>query len=273
MKQNSGQRIDLDSLKTEHSGLKGLFELLLRRFKVAMHITTMIPVYLFACAVLSFSLIPAVSIFRYAQEQAVNQPFYLQNIFFAFALGAGFFSYGFSLIFIVPTINYLIGGRLKEWRGPYYSFESLRWFLHNGLTYLVRFTFLEFVTPSPLGILFYQMMGMKIGKGVQINSTWISDPSLIEIGDKATIGGSVTLVAHYGQGGLLIVAPVKIGANCTIGLKATVMGGVTIGDGAKILPHSIVLPKTVIPAGEIWGGVPAQKIEIKKIYAENKKSA
>ena len=105
------------------------------------------------------------------------------------------------------------------------------------------------------------MMGMKIGKGTVINTTYISDPSMISLGEKVTLGGSVTIVGHYGQAGLLIISPVKIGNNCTIGLKCSVMGGATIGDNVKIMPHSVVMPKTTIPDGEIWGGVPAQKIE------------
>jgi serine acetyltransferase len=44
-------------------------------------------------------------------------------------------------------------------------------------------------------------------------------------------------------------------------LHAKVLGGVEIGEGAKILPNSVVMPKTKVPAGEIWGGVPAVKIE------------
>jgi len=40
-------------------------------------------------------------------------------------------------------------------------------------------------------------------------------------------------------------------------LKASIMGGVTIGDDAKIMPHSVVLPKAKIGPGETWGGVPA----------------
>jgi acetyltransferase-like isoleucine patch superfamily enzyme len=72
------------------------------------------------------------------------------------------------------------------------------------------------------------------------------------------------LCAHYGQGGYLVLAPIKIGDKVTVGLRSSIMGGVTIGEGAKILPHSIVLPKTQIPAGETWGGVPAQKIILKK---------
>lgn len=263
------KKIDIETIHSDHKGIKGIFEVLLRRFKLAMHIATMIPVYLFACVVLGACLVPAISFFRMVTELVVSHPTWLQNISYGLALAVGFFIYGVSLIFFLPVVNFLIGVKLKEWRGPYYSAESLKWFLHNGLTYLARFTFLEFITPSPLGNLFYQMMGMKIGKGVQINTTWISDPSLIEIGDKSTIGGSAAIMAHYGQGGLLIIAPVKIGIACTIGIKATIMGGVIVGDGAKLLPHSVLLPKTIVPPGEIWGGVPAQKVELRQVYSKD----
>jgi acetyltransferase-like isoleucine patch superfamily enzyme len=263
-------KIDLESTSSELTGIKGLFEKLLRRFKIAMHLITMIPVYLFACIIFGFSLTPSVSFFRWVQEATANSSHGLQNLAFGLSLAAGYFIYGTSLVFIAPLMNKIFVGRLQEWRGSYYSAESLKWFLHNGITYLARYTFLEFITPSPLALLFYRMMGMKIGKGVVIKSTWITDPSLIEMNDKVSIAGSVTIVAHFAQGGLLVIAPVVIGANCTIGLKATIMGGCEIGDGVKLLPHSVLLPKTKIPAGETWGGVPAQKVDIKKIYSANK---
>ncbi len=262
--QRSDKRLDLDTTESQHHGLKGAFERILRQFKVASHAILMLPIYLFTCLILGLCLTPSVFAFRFISDLTSNQSVWLQNTGYGFGLAFGYFSYGFTLLFVAPAINFLIRGNLSPWRGPYYSNESLKWFLHNGLTYLARFTFLEFVTPSPFNILFYKMMGMKIGKGVTINSTWISDPSLIEMGDKVTIGGSVTIVAHYGQGGLLIIAPVKIGAGCTVGLKAAIMGGTEIGEGAKILPYSVIMPKTIIPAGETWGGVPAKKIELEK---------
>lgn len=258
------KRIDLNTTVSEHKGFKGLFEGLLRRFKHGMHILTMIPVYSFACVVLGVCLTPGITVFRMISEWTATQSTWVQNFGYGFSLAAGFFLYGFSLLIVAPTINFIIRGNLKPWRGPYHSAEAFKWFMHNGLTYLARFTFLEFVTPSPFSIYFYRAMGMKIGQGVTINTTWISDPSLIELGDKVTLGGSVTMVGHYGQGGLLIIAPVKIGNNCTIGLKSSIMGGVTIGNDVKILPHSVVLPKTVIPDGETWGGVPARKIDSDK---------
>ena len=70
------------------------------------------------------------------------------------------------------------------------------------------------------------------------------------------------MLAHYAQGGYLVIAPVKVGRGATIGLRAIVMGGVTIGEKAKVLAGSFVLPKTVIPDGEPWGGIPAVKVEL-----------
>ena len=134
--------------------------------------------------------------------------------------------------------------------------------MHCTLTLVVRYSFLEFVTPSPFASLYYRLMGMKIGRNVTINSTAIADPSLIEMEDGVTIGGSASVLAHYAQGGYLVIAPVKIGAGATIGLRAIVMGGVEIGPRAKVLASSFVLPNTNIPAGETWAGIPAQRVDL-----------
>lgn len=267
------KKIDLETTHSDHRGFKGVFEKSLRRFKALSHLLIMLPVYGLASVILGLCLVPGISLFRWASEIPMNYSVGLQNIAYGLSIAAGYFLYGFALVFLVPLVNFIFRAKLTTWRGQYYSAESFKWFIHNGLTYLVRFTFLEFVTPSPLNLLFYQMMGMKIGRGSIINSTWISDPSLITLGEKVTIGGSVTIVGHYGQGGLLVVAPVTIGDGCTIGLKATIMGGAEIGAGAKILPHSVVLPKTRIPGGETWGGVPAQKINSSQGQSEQPKTA
>ncbi|MBC7466592.1 MAG: hypothetical protein H7256_11430 [Bdellovibrio sp.] len=258
-------KIDLESTKSQRTGFVGLFETTLRKFKILTYLISMIPIYLVACLVLATALVPAIYTFKSIQNLTHLSGELVQNIGIALSLAAGYFIYGTTLMFVAPLVNFILRAKLKAWRGPYHSAESVKWFIHNGLTYLVRYTFLEFVTPSPLSLLFYRMMGMKMGSGVVINTTWISDPSLIELGDKVTLGGSVTIVAHYGQGGLLVIAPVRIGNNCTVGLKSSIMGGVIMGDGAKLLPHSVVLPKTVIPPGETWGGVPAVKIDLLKV--------
>lgn len=255
-------RIDIHSTESSLTGIQGIFERALRKFKVLMHLATMVPVYLFFASILGLALAPA--LYWVNQVWLASASWGSFSRYFAWGLGisTGYLIYGVSLMLLVAGVNKVLRLRLNSWRGPYYSAETLRWFLHNGLTYLVRFTFLEMVTPSPLNIWYFRMMGMKIGKSCTINSSWISDPSLIEMGDHVTVGGSVTLVAHYGQGGLLVFSPVKIGSNVTLGLKSTIMGGAILEDSCKILPNSVVLPKTRVPAGETWGGVPAAKINL-----------
>lgn len=178
------------------------------------------------------------------------------------ALAASYFTYGLTLLLVAPALNLVLGGRLRPYRGSAVSLAALRWYVHCTLTLVVRYSFLEFVTPSPFAQLYYRLMGMKIGRHVTINSTAIADPSLIEMEDGVTIGGSASIMAHYAQGGYLVVAPVRLRAGATIGLRAIVMGGVEVGEKAKVLAGSFVLPNTRIPAGETWAGIPAQRIEL-----------
>jgi hypothetical protein len=180
------------------------------------------------------------------------------------ALGLGyalaFFVFGFALLCVVPAFNWLLPTRARPFKGGYFSVGAVPWLLHNGLFYLVRFTFLPFVTLTPMGGWFLSAMGMTLGKRAFVNTEYISDPRLITIGDDAVIGGSVHLFAHFGGGGHLTLAPVVIGARATIGEKATVMGDVHVGEDAVVLPHSVLLPGTRVGAGETWGGIPARRI-------------
>ena len=38
-------------------------------------------------------------------------------------------------------------------------------------------------------------------------------------------------------------------------------GDVMVGEGATVLPHSVLLPGSRVGAGETWGSVPARRIE------------
>lgn len=249
-KEASVLKEDVHVTSSELRGIHGLLESFLRRFRTLGFLVFAAPLVLLCVFCLGVSAGPGVYVFDMVREFSQTWP----PLFRYMALGCGFafgyVTYGLTLIFVVPTVNFLVPFKVKPFRGPWFSLESVPWFFHNGLTYMVRFTFLEFVTPSPVNILFYRMMGMKIGKGVVINTTNISDPSLITIEDYVTIGGSATIFAHYGQKGYLIISPVKIGRGSNIGLKASIMGGVTVGENVTLKPHAVLLPKTVVGDGE-----------------------
>jgi acetyltransferase-like isoleucine patch superfamily enzyme len=256
----SRNRTNVDTSRSKLKGFAGLVERLLRTFRDIFHILLMLPLYCFGIFLVGIAMTPGLWCLREVILETKSWPLIIRLFSLGSASALAYFLYGISLVLLLPACNSLFQLRLKAWRGPYYSLATIPWYIHNGLTYVLRFTFLEFITPTPIGIFFFRAMGMKIGKGTIINSSCISDPSLIELGEKVTIGGSVTLVAHYGQAGFLVLAPVIIGPRATIGLRCSIMGGVKIGADAKILPHSVVMPKTIIGEGEIWGGVPAVKV-------------
>jgi len=241
--------VNVDAATSERTGIGGLFETGLRRFRTASYMIALIPLYVVGILGMGISATPAVYFFNFITDLAEPLPELLYYLILSSTLVTCYFIYGFFLIFVMPILNFLMPFRLKPFRGMYYSLTSVPWYFHNAFTYIVRYTFLEFITPTPLNMMFYRMMGMKIGKGAHINTTNISDPCLIEIEDKVTIGGSVHIIAHYAAKGYLIVEPVKIRKGATIGLKATIMGDVEIGEGAVIAPHEVILPKSRIPAG------------------------
>ena len=250
-----------DPQSSKETGIKGLFETALRKSKHLVLGSLLIVIYAVVAALIGISLIPAVALvsqlFGWSEGFSTLPRLFIQG----FSLGLGYLVYGFSAIIIVPLMNRLVKPMIGPYRGPVYSNGVLGWYLHNILIYSVRYTFLDWITPTPFNIFFYRQMGMKIGNRTEVNSSNISDAALITLEDGVTVGGSVTIIAHYATGGFLIISPVRVRKNATLGIRCIIMAGADIGERATILPNSVVLPKTVVPDGETWAGIPAKKLE------------
>jgi hypothetical protein len=238
---------DRHSKKSKKPGLAGKIESILRSFAgLATLLLGMIVAVLYVICI-TCSLIPSILFVKWLWIDLATSSYLLQTFIIAFGLAMAALLFMFSLILVVPAVNFLLPLRIKPSRSTNYSLETIPWYIHNALVQLVRYTVLDFLTPTPFNILFFRLMGMKIGKGVQINTSNISDPALIQIDDYVTLGGSCTVFAHYGMAGYLIVSKVHIKKNATIGLGATIMGDVEIGENVIIPPNQVVLPKTRIP--------------------------
>jgi len=238
----------------------GLVDRVARRFARPAYVVVVLGIYLLAATALGFAIAPALWLFDRIAAWSAGLPQLLHWLALGTGLALCFFLFGFTLLVVVPIYNWVLPTRVRPFKGGYYTLRAVPWFLHNGLFYLVRYTFLQFVTLSPFGVWFLQAMGMKIGRHAFINTEYISDPQLITLGDDVAIGGSVRIFAHYGGGGNLVISPVVIEDRATIGLAATVMGDVRVGAGATILAHSVLMPGSRVGPGETWGGVPARPI-------------
>ena len=100
-------------------------------------------------------------------------------------------------------------------------------------------------------------LGMRLGQRVTIASGVMLDfffPELIEIGENTIVGMDAMLLTHEFLHDRFRVGRLRIGANCMVGARSTVLAGVTIADGTVISAMSLVHKGT--PAGAFVGGVP-----------------
>lgn len=106
-----------------------------------------------------------------------------------------------------------------------------------------------------------------------------SEPYLIEIGDDCLISDHVNFHTHDGGVSVLNsmgfftkphdkIARIKVGNNCFLGSRSTIMMGVTIGDNCIIGADSVVTKD--IPANSVAAGMPAKVIcTIDEYYHKN----
>lgn len=94
---------------------------------------------------------------------------------------------------------------------------------------------------------------IRIGNGVNIQDGSVLHTlykkSTIEIGNYVSVGHNVTIHGAH------------IKDYALIGMGATLLDDAVIGEGAIVAAGSLVLSRTVIEPGTIWGGVPAKFIK------------
>jgi len=105
---------------------------------------------------------------------------------------------------------------------------------------------------------FLWLYGLQTGKNVYISSGTILDSYLVSIGAGSLIGVRAIISAHITERNHLILAPVTIGKNVTIGGNSIIAPGATIGDNVIIGVNSLVKKDQVIPPNTVYAGTPAR---------------
>lgn len=208
--------------------------------------------YFLGALIIGMALFPAALFIISIWHHLAGSPPFLKIFFMCWAVGAGYFLFGLTLMFCVGLLRMVLRIRLREGNYKIGSAQMLKWFFVNAMFLGVRTIFMEFMMLTPFCSLFYRMMGAKLGRNVQINSKNVADHSLLEIGDNSVIGGNATVIGHSFESKGLRLAPVKIGKNAIIGLNAVIMPGVTIGDGVVVAAGAIVPKGTTIDPNTIY---------------------
>lgn len=121
---------------------------------------------------------------------------------------------------------------------------------------------------------YFRKAGMKIGNNCNIVSNIMTtEPYLVEVGNKVTFSGGVTLLTHDNSiskvipGSTDMFGKIKIGNNCFIGMNTTILYGVTLADNVIVASGSVVT-KSFLEPNVIIGGNPARVIGTWDKFAE-----
>ena len=134
------------------------------------------------------------------------------------------------------------------------------WFWRRGLRWFGRFT-------SHVG---RWLTGIEIHPGAKIGSCVFIDHGMgVGIGETAEVGDGSTIYQGVTLGGTTLYRGQKrhptLGAGVVVGAGAKILGGFTVGDGARIGSNSVVVKE--VPAGATVVGIPGRIVEGKEAEA------
>ena len=231
-------------------------------FPILQPVITILFIFI-ACIVYGFSLAPSILFFNYINEIVNLESSFLNALCVGVTLSVCFFIFGISLILTVGTIVRILPIKPRPGIYPLASMGAIKWGLCGAFLRLVNLTFLDFITPTFFNIIYFRLIGAKIGKGVQLNTINVNDPWLLDIGDGSVIGGGSSINCHTVERGNLILERVKIGKKCTIGAQSLIWPGCVVGDRSVLATKSVLKKRTIVGNKEIWKGNPAVNIRSK----------
>ncbi|MGE0703167.1 MAG: DapH/DapD/GlmU-related protein [Vicinamibacterales bacterium] len=181
----------------------------------------------------------------------------------AFSLLAPF-SYGLFALCLMPASALMC--RLTGARTPHDTdlrladmpWPMMRWARYVVSIHIVRIFSGTLFRSSPIWTWYLRLNGARVGRRVYVNSIYLSDHNLIELGDDVVIGADVHLSAHTVESGVLKIAPVRLGRGVNVGVNTVVDIGVELGDGCQVAALSFVPKYSRLEAGALYGGIPVR---------------
>ncbi len=107
------------------------------------------------------------------------------------------------------------------------------------------------------------MLGVPTGRRLFDDGAWMSEKTLVRLGDDCTLNAGVVLQAHSMEDGVVKSDHIAVGSGVSLGAASFVHYGVTIGDGAVLAPDSFVMKGTEVPARARWQGIPAREVAVR----------
>ena len=169
---------------------------------------------------------------------------------------------------VVIGIKWATMGRYQPQVQPMWSFWAMRTeavaVMYWGLAGRV---FLDHLRGTPFLPWTLRLFGAKIGKGVYMDMTDITEFDCVTVGDFCALNSLCALQTHLYEDRVMKVGRVNLGRGVTVGAGSTVLYDTQVGDYAQLGPLTLVMKGESIPTNSEWIGAPAEPRAREKMQA------
>ena len=117
--------------------------------------------------------------------------------------------------------------------------------------------FMSYLRGTPWLPLAFNLLGAKIGRGVYMNTTDVTEFDCVQIGDYSELNALACPQTHLFEDRVMKIDHVQIGKRVTMGPRSAVLYGAKVGDDAQLGALTLVMKGEHIPAASSWRGCPA----------------
>jgi non-ribosomal peptide synthetase-like protein len=166
---------------------------------------------------------------------------------------------GIAATLIVVLLKWLIVGRYRPRVEPLWSVFVRRSELITALYEAVAVpSLVGLLTGTPWIAPILRLFGARIGRRVWLDTTFLTEFDLVQIGDDAAVGDTTSLQTHLFEDRVMKMATVKVGAASSIGSRSVILYDAEVGAGAALDSLSLVMKGETLPPGSHWRGIPAR---------------
>jgi non-ribosomal peptide synthetase-like protein len=160
----------------------------------------------------------------------------------------------------VYVVKKVMIGTYKPIVHPLWSTYVWRNEVLNGAYESIGAPIMSAMTGTPFYSWYLRLLGCKIGKHAFIQTTFISEFDLVEIGDYVALNFMSVVQNHLFEDRIMKSSYLKIGDECSVGNMSVVLYDTEMKRGASIEPLSLLMKGETLPAHTRWIGLPTRQM-------------
>jgi len=166
--------------------------------------------------------------------------------------------FGLATYVFVAVFKWLLIGRYKQRAVPMWTpFVWLSEATTNLYEGIAVPNFMRYLRGTPWLPWALNLLGCRIGKGVYLDTTDITEFDCVRIGDHTELNALTCPQTHLFEDRVMKIDEVRIGRQVNIGPRTTVLYSASVADNVQLGPMTLVMKGESLPQDTRWAGNPA----------------